>query len=92
MYKEIQRLAEEALALQNKDRMDAALRQISALCDQAAEQQPDASSLSKASLEDLCRDVLASGEDITLRPTEATFKVDAGAAPVKAKGRKGGAQ
>ena len=41
MYKEIQRLAEEALALQNKDRMEAALRKISALCDQAAEQQPE---------------------------------------------------
>ena len=29
MYKEIQRLAEEALALQNKDNMDTALREIS---------------------------------------------------------------
>ena len=28
MYKEIQRLAEEALALQNKDRMEAALNEI----------------------------------------------------------------
>jgi hypothetical protein len=28
MYKEIQRLAEEALALQNKDRMDAVLKEI----------------------------------------------------------------
>ena len=32
MYQQIKRLADEALALQNKDRMDAALREISALC------------------------------------------------------------
>jgi hypothetical protein len=32
MYQEIKRLADEAIALQNKDRMDAVLRQISALC------------------------------------------------------------
>ena len=92
MHEQIKQLADDALALQNKDRMEAALREISALCDQAAEQQPDAPSLSQASLEDVCRDVLASGEDIKLRPTEATFKVDVSAAPTKAKGRKGGAQ
>jgi hypothetical protein len=38
MYEQIKKLADEALALQNKDRMDAALREISTLCDQAAEQ------------------------------------------------------
>ena len=32
MYEQIKRLADEALALQNKDSMDAALREISALC------------------------------------------------------------
>ena len=32
MYQQIKQLADEALALQNKDRMDAALREISALC------------------------------------------------------------
>ena len=31
MYEQIKRLADDALALQNKDRMEAALRQISAL-------------------------------------------------------------
>ena len=41
MYQQIKQLADEALAQQNKDRMDAALRGISALCDQAAEQQPE---------------------------------------------------
>ena len=40
MYQQIKQLADDALALQNKDSMDAALRKISALCDQAAEQQP----------------------------------------------------
>lgn len=35
MHTEIKKLADEALALQNKDRMDAALREISALCEQA---------------------------------------------------------
>jgi hypothetical protein len=40
MYQHIKHLADEALALQNKDRMDAALREISALCDKAAEAQP----------------------------------------------------
>lgn len=42
MYEQIKKLADDALALQNKDRMDAALREISALCGQAAEQQPAA--------------------------------------------------
>lgn len=32
MYQQIKKLADEAVALQNKDRMDAALREISALC------------------------------------------------------------
>jgi hypothetical protein len=32
MYQEIKRLADEAIALQNKLQMEAALRQISALC------------------------------------------------------------
>lgn len=41
MYEQIKKLADEALAIQNKDRMDAALRQIGAMCDQAAEQQPE---------------------------------------------------
>lgn len=40
MYEQIKQLAEEALALQNKDRMEAALRKISALCGHAGEQQP----------------------------------------------------
>jgi hypothetical protein len=35
MYQEIKRLADEALALQNKDRMDAALREISGMCEAA---------------------------------------------------------
>ena len=39
MYEQIKKLADEALAIQNKDRMDTALREISTLCDQAAEQQ-----------------------------------------------------
>lgn len=33
MYQKIKQLADEAVALQNKDRMDAALREISAMCD-----------------------------------------------------------
>jgi hypothetical protein len=37
MYEKIKQLADEAVVLQNKDRMDASLREISALCDQAAE-------------------------------------------------------
>ena len=41
MYQQIKHLADNALALQNKDRMDAALREISTLCDHAAEQQPE---------------------------------------------------
>lgn len=41
MYQQIKQLADEALALQNKDRMDAALRDISALCNQAAGKQPE---------------------------------------------------
>lgn len=40
MYDQIKQLADEALALQNKDSMDAALRKISVLCAQAAETQP----------------------------------------------------
>lgn len=32
MYKQIKNLADEAIEVQNKDRMDAALREISALC------------------------------------------------------------
>jgi len=32
MYQQIKQVADEALAVQNKDRMDAALREISALC------------------------------------------------------------
>lgn len=35
MYKQIKQLADEAVALQNKDRMDAALREIVVLCGQA---------------------------------------------------------
>jgi hypothetical protein len=41
MYQQIKQLADDALALQNKDRMDAALRDISALCDDAATAQPE---------------------------------------------------
>ena len=41
MYQQIKRLADDALAVQNKDGMDAALRGISTLCDRAAEQQPE---------------------------------------------------
>lgn len=41
MYQQIKQLADDALALQNKDRMDSALRQIGAMCDQAAEQPPE---------------------------------------------------
>jgi hypothetical protein len=41
MYQQIKQLADDALVLQNKDGMDSALRQISVLCDQAAEQQPE---------------------------------------------------
>ncbi len=33
MYQKIKQLADEALAIQNKDRMDAALREISAMCE-----------------------------------------------------------
>jgi hypothetical protein len=40
MYAKIKDLADEAIALQNKDRMDAALREISGLCASAAEAQP----------------------------------------------------
>jgi DNA-binding SARP family transcriptional activator len=40
MYEQIKKLADEALAIQNKDRMDAALREISTLCDQPAAEQP----------------------------------------------------
>lgn len=40
MYEQIKQLADEALALQNKDRMEAALREISSLCGNADEQQP----------------------------------------------------
>jgi hypothetical protein len=36
MYEKIKTLADEAIALQNKNRMDAVLREISALCDQPA--------------------------------------------------------
>lgn len=35
MYEKIKTLADEALALQNKDRMDAVLREISAMCETA---------------------------------------------------------
>ena len=41
MYKQIKQLADDALALQNKDSMDAALRKVSAMCDQAATEQPE---------------------------------------------------
>jgi hypothetical protein len=37
MYTKIKQLADEAIALQNKDRMDAALREISALCGETDE-------------------------------------------------------
>lgn len=40
MYEQIKQLADDALGIQNKDRMDAALREISALCDQATAEQP----------------------------------------------------
>lgn len=40
MYEKIKKLADEALALQNKDLMDVALRTISYTCDRAAEAQP----------------------------------------------------
>lgn len=40
MYQQIKQLANEALALQNKDHMDAVLCEISALCDQAATPAP----------------------------------------------------
>ena len=33
MYKQIKQLADDAIALQNKDQMDAALREISAMCE-----------------------------------------------------------
>jgi DNA-binding SARP family transcriptional activator len=49
MYEQIKQLADDALAVQNKDRMDAALREISALCDRAAEQQPEPAPKSFAS-------------------------------------------
>jgi hypothetical protein len=41
MYQQIKQLADDALALQNKDRMEAAMREISALCSKADEQQPE---------------------------------------------------
>jgi hypothetical protein len=41
MYQQIKQLADDALAIQNKNRMDAALREISALCDHAAAAQPE---------------------------------------------------
>lgn len=37
MYEKIKQLADEAIALQNKDRMDVALREISALCNPVGE-------------------------------------------------------
>lgn len=40
MYEKIKQLADHALAVQNKNGMDAALREISALCDQVAAEQP----------------------------------------------------
>jgi hypothetical protein len=39
MYLKIKQLADEALALQNKGRMDAALREISALCAESGQVQ-----------------------------------------------------
>lgn len=36
MYKQIKKLADEAIAIQNKDRMDAALREISTICSLAS--------------------------------------------------------
>lgn len=32
MYEQIKKLADEAIGIQNKDKMDAALREISAMC------------------------------------------------------------
>jgi len=37
MYTKIKQLADEAIALQNKDRMDAALREISDICGMTTE-------------------------------------------------------
>lgn len=41
MYEKIKQLADEALAIQNKDHMDATLREISTLCAHAAARQPE---------------------------------------------------
>jgi hypothetical protein len=41
MHQEIKKLADEALALQNKNQMEAALREISALCELAATVAPE---------------------------------------------------
>jgi hypothetical protein len=40
MYSKIKQLADNAIALQNKDQMDAVLREISALCDADAPFKP----------------------------------------------------
>lgn len=44
MYQKIKDLADEAIALQNKGRMDAALREISELCTGAGQAAPEQSS------------------------------------------------
>ena len=100
MYKEIQRLAEEALALQNKDRMEAALRKISALCDQDGEQQRGTTSFGLAHIKKEGAAIHPDDMDATMTDEQydrqlAAHERDvaaASAAPTKAKGRKGGAQ
>lgn len=46
MFQKIKQLADEAVALQNKDRMDAALRKISVVCGQLADSEALTSSSS----------------------------------------------
>ena len=63
MYQQIKHLADEALALQNKDGMDAALRGISTLCDRAVEQQPE-----QPGDEQVAQQPTPAGDDVVVTP------------------------
>lgn len=97
MYQQIKQLADEALALQNKDQMDAALREISARCHAAdvgtqkliAEQRETLAAGGNLLVSHSTDAPLAAAEPLG---AEQAASVETNAAPAPAKAKKGGAE
>jgi hypothetical protein len=104
MYTRIKELADSAVALQNKINMEAALRKISGICEMALNPLADGvlhdyrapednpvvvdGDLTEASLAAVTSEVLASGEKLSIAPTQISFPESKGAKSMTKKAAK----